>query len=245
MNWKTCLTGAGLALLGGILAWREVSHLHARQLLEKTLADLHTDNRTAVSEHAAAVAKLDQCQSARVEMETSLQSQLDRSKNLEAQRDHLRAEIDRLNTKAIAAAKTTEGLRAELETARSRILDLSRQPASMESRLRQCRDRIESLQDSLDAASQRAAGAPVAVTFAGLSRDRKVFALKGNPPEGFRLPCPVALCDRDTVLLQGWLRRIENGHLIGHVSGAGEPASTLVKGKKVFILHLLDHESPP
>jgi len=245
MNWKTCLTGAGLALLGGVLAWREWTHLGARTQLADTLAAARSNLEISEREITSMAAALEACSSGQDDLRTQLQSQKDRSSNLQAQRDHLRAEVDRLADEGLLADRQKEALRAELESVRTRVLDLSQRPSAMESRLSQAHERIEALEASLDQASLKAAKTPVSSTFAGLSRDQTVFALQGPLPPGLRLPVRVSLADRQSILLHGWIVRSEGTHLIGHVLEGREPASTLVKGKKIFIFTALDHEPPP
>ena len=84
---------------------------------------------------------------------------------------------------------------------------------------------------------------PVLYPLEGVSGDATVFALGGVDPQRSELPRAVYLCRKDGILLRGWLNHWAEGSVIGHVEEWHRPASTLVKGEKVFILPGERHES--
>jgi predicted negative regulator of RcsB-dependent stress response len=235
----------GLIGLGALLGWREWAHRSAQadwlqqvSALEEQAAQL---NQAVESARETNISLGDTVS----EMEVTVQSLRDRLGNLEAQRDHLQAEIKRQSERVRTAESGIESARAEVETARQALLEQSARPRQLESRLQQALLRIEEMESALDAAAVSLAEAPPLLTVEGLSSNQSVFSLNGPLPSAEDLPLPVTLCRRDNVVLEGWIHRRENGRAIGHVAEWREPASTLVKGEKVFILRNNHHEAEP
>lgn len=232
-----------LLVLSGLFMWRESTRLglvrhfegeraEAAAVLARAKADLEAERNRATG-HEARLA----------EMEIEEQSLMDRNTNLEAQRDHLRTEAERqVGLRKAALARNGE-LQEALQGARREVLEANRLPRELRSHLEQARERIRSLETALDDQTAGLSGLPQLMQVEGLSTDRTVFALSGSWQPAKELPLPVLVCQRGRILLSGWLHRIDEGRLIGHVANWEEGSSALVKGEKVFILPQLRHEA--
>lgn len=227
------LAGIGLA---GLLGWREWAHRRAgaewaveesrlRASLRETEADL-ADSGERIREAAERMSGA----------EIRIQSLVDRVGNLEAQRDHLRAENERQGERARKAEAAAAGMQSNLEEARHQLLEARERPAVLESQLEAAHARIDELEQRLDARSEENQSLPRPLELAGLSGDGTVFALAGDPGPIGELPLPVHLCRAGGIVLDGWMHREEEGRWIGHVDRWHTVASTLVKGEKVFIV---------
>lgn len=238
------LTSAGLLLLViGLFAWRESQHLDLVQAMERERVKAETVLDRTKAERESAREKASELEKGLADLGIEHQSLTDRVANLEAQRDHLRTEARRqasLRKEALAAL----GKRQEaLQEARREILEANRLPRELRGRLEQARTRIRTLEAALDDHTSRGPRMPSLMEVEGLSTDGRVFALSGTWKPAREMPLPVLVCRRDRILLNGWLHRIEEGRLIGHVANWEEPSSALVKGEKVFILPQLRHEA--
>ncbi len=228
-----------LALLG----WREYLHAGRRAawtgetaLLQGRLEDAGSRAAELEAELSAGKIRLD-------ELEVERQSLADRAGNLEAQRDHLRAEMDRRMEELSSANEERAALRGQLEAARLAQLEAERLPGELQLKLENARSRIAELENRIDTLSARLAAFPSPLELQGCSADGSVFALSGQWTGNSPLPARVLVCRASQVLLEGWIHRREESALIGHVRRWESPASTLVKGEKVFILPLKDHEA--
>ena len=232
----TVLAGALSVVLLAICIWREQLHGQRREEANLKESALHAelvDSRNRLEHAESEIASLGRAIS---ERELDRLNQQDRITNLEAQRDHLRGETDRRGRQIQQVEETVSILQAELEQALQRALGLEAQPALLEGELRQARARIAEMNRQLDNQAAIMAEIPEAYQFSGTSSDGQVFALEGKPIDPGNLPYPVFLCDAGGPVLNGWISRMEDDFLIGHVRDWHRPASALVKGKKVFIL---------
>ena len=232
-----------LLVLGGLFIWRESERLDlvrelARERQEAAAYRVRTEaDLQALRERAAGRKER------LAEMEIEHQSLNDRVANLEAQRDHLRTEAGRQGTLRKEALAAKEKMQETLQQAQLEVIGLNRLPRELRGQLEQARERVRSLETVLDEQSVGQAGLPSLMEVEGLSTDRNVFALSGSWKPAREMPLPVLLCRRDRIILEGWLHRIENGRIIGHVANWEDPSSALVKGEKVFILPKLRHEA--
>ncbi|HSH09651.1 MAG TPA: hypothetical protein VK995_04650 [Oceanipulchritudo sp.] len=236
-----------LAALGvvalGLLGWRELRHREAEsQWLEAQAAlQLRLEDQEAANREQSA--RADQAAASLAEASLSLQGMSDRVTNLEAQRDHLRAEVDRQVERTRQAEASAELLQASLESSREALLQAEALPDSLSGELARERERIAYLESKLDHKAAGNAGIPPLLEVAGTSQDGTVFALSGPLPAQDSLPVKVYVCRSDRILLQGWINRIEDEAIIAHVLRWESPASALVKGEKVFILPGNSHEA--
>lgn len=239
------LSGTGLAALAGILVWREWTHAHGREIWQAREASLQQAAAKRQAAAAVSMANLAALKSTLEQRDITEQSLRDRIGNLEAQRDHLRTEVERQSERAREAESGIEAAQAEVETARQAMIEQASRPRELESQLEQARRRLAGMEAEMDESVARTANGPSVLTLEGLSKDQSVFALAGNLPSANDLPMPVYLCRNDTILLEGWIHRLEKDAAIGHVKHWREAASKLVKGEKVFILRKLDDERDP
>ena len=228
------LSGLGIVLC--LLAWREWAHAGDRQEW-RSRADgyeqaLSERNLEASRKEARIVSCEVELEEARLR-ETTLN---DRIKNLEAQRSHLQATNEEQAERTRLADSKARDAQAQLESARRQVLNLSAQPRELQAKLDLAGARLEELEEALDAQAGLMAVYPATVSVEGLSKDGTAFALAGLFPDTAPLPRPVYVCQNDSIRLEGWINRLENGLAIGHVERWRVPASTLVKGQKVFIL---------
>lgn len=243
MKAATWILSGLLGLALGAVVWRETTHTQAR----RDWAAVETSLQENLSRTAG---KLQLTEETVANLERSLedhaierQSLSDRIRNLEAQRDHLKAAAEQRAEATREAREAHRATEAELEAARQQLLEQSRLPARLEATLGQTRERVRRLENQLDRQRERQAQAPETLQLTGFSSDRTVFSLRGPPPESEPLPRAVYLCQGNRILLEGWLHRYEEDAYIGHVGRWREPASTLVKGEKVFILPLSGYEA--
>jgi hypothetical protein len=223
----------GLLLLGG---WRELSWRGCRQQQEIAQADLALRLDATDSELAAEREQRKRLESASAEQLIRLESLQDRASNLAAQRDHLRAEVERRVEETRLARQAAAALETQLEEARLAAFEAGQLPSALQAQLDLAQKRIEDLEGQLDSSSERLAHSAPALILEGISSDQRAFALSGRLPETFSLPGGILLCRGDEILMEGWLHRREGATLIGHSAHWRVDASTLVKGEKVFIL---------
>jgi hypothetical protein len=235
---------AGIMLLCGLLlGWREWNHRQQGaawrercDTVERQLADTSAGLEQALEGSRKRSALLD-------EAEIRLQTLVDRAGNLEAQREHLRAENNRLAEKARSAESALEHMQTELETARHELLVAQELPHMLRSELEAARARASGMEELLDARTAATSRLPDEWSLGGLSADLSVFSLAGDARLDREFPFQVHLCNRDGILLDGWIHRREGELLIGHVKQWRTPSSALVKGQKVFILPGTSHEA--
>jgi hypothetical protein len=227
----------------GLLAWREWAHAGETKRWQADIERLEAGLSMKSADLMQALEDLAAAERIAGELETTSASLRDRATNLEAQRDHLRAETERQAERARLADVRVEAMQVELEEARQSALALSALPRELRSQLEQANAKISELENSLDARGIEQSDFPESLEVAGLSTDGSVFALAGALPEETTLPFPVYLCQRNSIQLEGWINRVENGVAIGHVELWREAASKLVKGEKVFILPRQRHEA--
>jgi hypothetical protein len=228
-----------------LLAWREWTHRSARAEWAGQTAALEGQVGQLDSALATARETIDSQEETLTQMAITEQSLRDRLGNLEAQREHLQTEIKRQGERVRSAESRIEAAQVEVETARQALLEQAARPRELEGRLGQAQARIEEMEAALDASAASLAESPSLLRIDGLSGNRSVFSLAGDLPSPDLLPLPVYLCRGESVILEGWIHRRENGLAIGHVSEWREPASNLVKGEKVFILRRNHHEAEP
>lgn len=228
-----------------LLVWREWNHRTLRAEWDRQQTVLEEQNGQLDAAVTAARNTIDSLEETLAQMAVTEQSLRDRLGNLEAQRDHLQTEVKRQSDRVQSAESRIEAAQVEVETAREALLEQAARPRELEGQLGQARARIEEMEATLDAAAVSLAETPSLVTVDGLSGNQTVFSLAGDLPSADALPLPVYLCRKESVVLEGWIHRRENGLAIGHVSEWREPASNLVKGEKVFILRRHYHEAEP
>ncbi len=235
-----------LAVLAGLtvilLGWRELKHGRIQGSLNEQLQAQSAQLVTSQSRVEQLSTKLAELGLKLEASELSVQSARDRAGNLESQRDHLRAQVDQRTERIRELESASESLEAELGRTRLSLLEAEQLPASLQGRLDSSLARIEGLETQLDGKSAECAKLPELHSWEGLSRDESVFALSGPLPDPSALPAEVYLCDANGLILEGWLARIEENMLLGHVEHLRSPVSALVKGEKVFILPRKGHE---
>jgi regulator of replication initiation timing len=228
-----------------LLAWREWTHRSARAEWAGQTAALEGQVGQLDSALATARETIHSHEETLAQMAITEQSLRDRLGNLEAQREHLQTEVKRQGERVRSAESRIEAAQVEVETARQALLEQAARPRELEGRLGQAQARVEEMEAALDASAASLAESPSLLRIDGLSGNRSVFSLAGDLPSPDLLPLPVYLCRGESVILEGWIHRRENGLAIGHVSEWREPASNLVKGEKVFILRRHHHEAEP
>ncbi|MEX0323718.1 MAG: hypothetical protein AB3N63_16265 [Puniceicoccaceae bacterium] len=241
-NGLTIVIGVLAVLSIALLGWRELSHGSARQSLHVEMDELSVQLATTQSRKAVLTGDLTEANKAIEEAEISLQSMQDRAGNLEAQRDHLRAQVDQRSERIRELESNADAIQAELNRTRLSLLDAQQLPASLQSRLAASSERIEQLENQLDGYAAQRSEMPDLLSWEGSSSDEAVFAISGTLPDSYELPASVYLCDVNGLILDGWLARIEGNMLLGHVEHWRSPVSALVKGEKVFILPRKGHE---
>lgn len=233
------LVGLSLALV----VWREVAHAQSESRAHARESRLGVELSQLESVRESLLKEVTVLQADQSELNLQLVSLRDRTSNLEAQRDHLRADNERqVNMRREMEASLNE-LHNKLEDARADALDLSGRPAELETQLANSRERVRRLEEQLDQQAIHLANSPPTYQVEGLSSDNKVFALRGLPIEESRLPQSIHLCGTGGLILSGWIHRNEEEFLVGHVRDWHVPSSALVKGEKVFILPGKTHES--
>lgn len=219
-----------------LLAWRESGHRKARSAQLEQMLALQAELNASAEERTVLQKRIKTAEAAFEEGDIARQGLSDRVTNLEAQRDHLRAEVDRQEARARKAEESIAAAHLEVEHARKQLLEQGELPRQLQSRLSQAEARVAELEDALDADTATAADFPEMQVVEGVATDGQVVAVTGELPEGAELPCAVYLCKRDRVVLEAWIARMEEGIAIAHVEKWRDPASKLVKGEKVFIL---------
>lgn len=237
------LLAAALLVIASLLGWREWGHHQAAMAGQLELAGIKEQLAERTQQLEQAEAGKRRRSELIAEAEIRIQTLHDRVSNLEAQRDHLRAENSREAELAKKAAATAAEMQSHLERARHELLLAQEQPRKLEYELEAAHSRIGELEDRIDRQSVLQSHLPDSMELAGLSSDRAVFSLRGPLPEGLEFPSPVYLCRTDGILLDGWMHRLEGELVIGHVEHWRRPSSTLVKGEKVFILPRTRHEA--
>jgi hypothetical protein len=229
--------GAGTALaLLAVLVWREGSFRGERELARAEWATVSARAEADAAELAGERERAGALEQTVAELEAAAQSLQDRAANLEAQRDHLRAEGDRQAGRAGELSEALEQARGELQACRRELLEQAALPRELRAQLQQARAQVAHLEGLLDQRATADSDLPTALEVKGISADETVFSLAGDRLPGGALPLPVHLCRGDRILLDGWIHRIEDNRAIGHVAHWREPASALVNGAKVFIL---------
>ena len=231
--------GGALILCG----WRELSLRGQVRTLQESLSRVLAAEEEAELALAAARKRSEDLDHALGVLKVEGQSLTDRVTNLEAQREHLRAEAARLEARALKAESGLASLQEGLEAARHALLEAQARPRNLEQRLEAVRARNLELEAQLDQISAIRTSLPSAFLWEGVSRDEAVFALSGAWESTVDLPAAVYLCQASGILLEGWLHRQAEEHLIGHVKRWRNPPSTLVKGEKVFILPRQGYEA--
>lgn len=235
---------AALSVLAlGLLGWRELGHRETQAQWSQTEAGLQAQLVNLEAERHGQSTRADQAEGALAEASLSLQGMADRVANLEAQREHLRAEFDRQTEQTRQAKARVDTLEASLESSQEALLRAESLPDLLKAELAGERLRLAQLESMLDQQAAGSAGLPPLLEVAGTSQDGTVFALSGPLPFEGSLPAKVFVCRADRILLDGWISRIEEEALIGHVKSWQTPASALVKGEKVFILPGISHEA--
>ena len=232
-----------IVALTGWGTWREWSHRKAARSWELTRDTMTSELELIAASLERSSAMVGSLEAALSDLELARQTDQDRIANLEAQRDHLRAEVDRQAGRTREAEASLASLESDLESARQTLLELEGLPRQLQAELQSERSRITELEAQMDSQTGAQREYPPLLRLAGTSEDGKVFALEGNLPIDGPLPVPVYLCRQDTVLLEGWINRIEKDVIIGHVRRWRSPVSALVKGEKVFILPESSHEA--
>ena len=232
------LCGLSIALIG----WRELLH---HRILEE-----NSNERTSLEESLAAnksrltdtAKQVEFRESQLTELGLNNQSLEDRISNLEAQRDHLRAENDNQIERAQSLQSTLVSMENELTEARHKALQLESLPNTLAGELTSARSRVAELESELDDHAGVLSRIPDQYEFAGMSGDQSVFALNGSTIEQDQLPFAMHLCNLDGIILTGWIHQIDERQLMGHVLNWNQTASALVKGEKVFMLPKKSHE---
>ncbi|NDV63329.1 hypothetical protein G0Q06_12760 [Puniceicoccales bacterium CK1056] len=228
------ISGAGILL--GLLVWREWAHAGNRKAWGAESQRLQASLSDTVSGLEEKREALTTTRRTLEELQINHDSLRDRVTNLEAQRNHLRAETNRQSERARLADLAVKEIKTELESARQQILELTALPRELQAKLDQAEARLKEMESSLDRQAGLQSLYPASLDVEGVATDGSVFALTGPLPEANALPLPVYVCQRDSIRLEGWINRLENGVAIGHVEQWHSSASTLVKGEKVFIL---------
>jgi hypothetical protein len=225
-----------VGLLGACLAWRETVH-------RKALARQATVAEGLSGQLATARAALQSEGERSTDLTRTVEDQLvtiqslqDRTGNLEAQRDHLRLETDRLASRIREAESLTGDLQVSLEGVRLDLLQAVERPRELEARLAATGARIEGLELRIDEQAAELSQFPPRLAFGGHSSDGSVFSLSGELGDESELPVPVYICGADGIYIEGWVHRREGQHYMGHTERWRVETSTLVKGQKVFIL---------
>ncbi|MEX0326464.1 MAG: hypothetical protein AB3N33_10290 [Puniceicoccaceae bacterium] len=242
---STALLAVMLLLALSILGWREWDHRKEtahQEGIEAQLRATHLQVEADVLEYRT----LAETRKATIEdQRVALQSLEDRCENLQAQRDHLKAESDRLAGHVHAMRSTIGDLESQLEENRTELLAAQAQPRELAGLLQASKARNAALEARLDQHAEHSQTTPAAFEVAGLSSDKTVFSLSGDFSEDTELPTPVHICGTDGIYLDGWIHRREEAFLIGHVKRWQRGTSTLVKGQKVFILPRKRYEAVP
>jgi hypothetical protein len=160
----------------------------------------------------------------------------DQCENLTAQLEHLRADRNRLSGELKRARKAYAESESDLEEAREQWLLATHRPRELEAELKVKTALLEELESQLDVLAQGESSAPRFAELVGTSSDGRAFAITGLPLDAADLPMEIYLCQRDSILLEGWIDRSHEDHLIGHTHRWLKAPSTLVKAEKVFIL---------
>ncbi|MEX0332180.1 MAG: hypothetical protein AB3N64_12230 [Puniceicoccaceae bacterium] len=228
-----------------ISGWREWDH---RKHIDR-LQDIESELRQSLLQAEADRMEWQELAQSRIvtieDQEIALQSLEDRGENLQAQRDHLKAESDRLANRMEAMQSSMRDLESQLEQTRIELLAAQAQPQELSGQLKASMARNAALEARLDEHAGAIRYIPSIVEIAGLSADKTVFSLSGELSEGTEFPVPVHLCGTDGIYLDGWIHRREDALLIGHVKRWQSGTSTLVKGQKVFILPRKSYEADP
>jgi hypothetical protein len=231
---------AGLSL--AVLAWREQGHQRAGEAFKEELEALSVQISLSRENQDHLISNVDALEQELESAKLSIQSLRDRAGNLEAQRDHLRAQVDQRALKVRELEDASVILEADLSRTRLNLLETQQLPSVLQNRLDASLARVEELEQLLDAQSSDRAKLPGLLSWEGRSKDKSVFALSGELPDATGFPESVYICDANGLILEGWLARIKDDRLLGHVEHWRSPVSALVKGEKVFILPREGHE---
>ena len=215
------------------LAWN-ASRQKAAFLAEQQQWSERTGVLEGRLQSAESEAALTATQLSRLEEES--QGHLDRATNLGAQRDHLQVQLERLQMELTLHGQNARKRQAEIESLRLEVIRLGREPAQLQAERQHLARQVTELEEALDRATSASAHLPTPFELQGLSADQRVFSLTGALAEDLHLPREVLLCKGRTIVAEGWLNRVENGLLLGHVKDWRVDASELVKGTKVFIV---------
>ena len=224
------------------LAWREWQHRGRFSRQAAVVAELREGMALLETARTEADSRVETLQAAVGEQRIAIQSLEDRCGNLQAQRDHLRNESDRMADQAREAALMVDALKRELEASRVALLEAQTQPRELAGQLQASEARNTALEARLDQQVAQGRHIPDSLEVTGLSTDGTVFSLSGELPEGTELPAAIHLCGTDGIYLDGWLHRREETLLIGHVKRWQSGTSKLVKGQKVFILPRITYD---
>lgn len=169
------------------------------------------------------------------------QDALDRIGNLEVQRDNLRADIQRRQDERDSLVSARRDAEGALESIRIENLQLQDLPRQLESELLTCRENFASTEEALLELQANAALTPPLLTLAGISADRRVFAIQGSLAAN--LPAEFHVAQANGYLVQGRLLRREDELVLAAAERWHIDPSALVNGQKVFILPTFDHET--
>lgn len=226
-----------IGLLGGAgwLVWKSSGHkaafLAERQLRNEEKAAMEAQLTAAEAEESAARERLET-------MEWELQTQIDRGANLTAQRDHLQSELERLQSDKANHQSQARKWQGEIEALRLEVIRLTHEPAQLRAERESLSRQMDELEQALDAATASSAATPEAYELQGLSADQRVFSLAGPLPADLALPAEILLCKGREIVAEGWLNRVHEDLLLGHIKDWHIDTSELVKGTKVFIVSL-------
>jgi hypothetical protein len=225
-----------LAIVAAVLVWREATHRsilvgRAAQeaALQQQLENVQASWQSEQEQRLGLAGTVD-------DQLITIQSLEDRATNLEAQRDHLRVEVERLAALGHKTETANKELMTQLEDVRHDLLQAGARPQGLENSLAAALSRIEALEQRIDEQATLLRHLPGRLEVDALSSDGLAFSLKGETAALPELPAPVYVCGAGGIYLEGWAHRLEGEILIGHAERWRVDTSTLVKGEKVFIL---------
>ena len=241
----TLLATGCLLILAATLVWRERHHGERESRQLETVTSLQQQLAEQIRSGEAQTELANSLRSTLEDKQLTVQSLGDRCGNLEAQRDHLRAETDRMAERLLLLESTVADFRVQLEEAREALLAAQARPLELTGQLKASEARNAALEAQLDVQAARTRHLPATLELTGMSADRTVFAVAGNLADAPELPASIYLCGTEGIYLDGWLHRREDAVLVGHVDRWRAGTSKLVKGQKVFILPRNTYEADP
>lgn len=231
-----------MSVFSAYLLWRNAGLRESLAAQERIAITLQAELDQLKLEHDALQRQRDALSAETGHLRIELQSLEDRASNLAAQRDHLRSEMERRAAHALELEAKADSMERELAESRLKGLQLEQLPGELEAKLEMARKRIAVLEEQVDNHASELSDVPQSFVYSGTSSDESVFSIEGKLPDMAAVPQKIFLLDAGGLILEGWIHKAVEGHLVGHTAKWHQSASALVKGQKVFMLPSKSHE---